>query len=1046
MLEENLAFNSLNDESTLIPKSRMSKNTKLIIYLICLNTFIIITLTFIIIKLFIKEKNDNEHNEDNEDAIIKVLKYDKDFLKPNITFNATFELVKVQNGMIGLLINDPYSFFSHVQLVVKHGYLMDTVGGLAHLGEHMIFGGSEKYDYYSVFSKLYGIKNVNLDAFTDKTIMSYYISTGFNYNYDLAIDLLTDAFKYPSYDENIIKKEIQPLNSEFYTKNNNNIKIINNIIRQLSNNKTSFNGFSGGNNDTLRPNESSSLSKKLKGFHMVVNRPENIFFVLYSNMSINVTEEYVKKYFNYKIHEFSDIEIDVEDKKKLEKNIKDIENIEIFNENLYQHGFYYKSNYRYNILYIYFYIGEVDYKYLQFDIIDYYDYLFNSKSLLDLLKEKEYIVKIEKLNVESFVKIGKNNVFYVRLILTDNGLNNVDEVLIIIYKYIEIMKKEGYKKELFDNFIKYKKNLKINNFRKNIFTINNIYNNFLKEIINNYRIYGKNQIFTSTFENNYDENKLKIYLNNIKYEKSFFGINTIYNETKLLESVNKIKLKYFNIDFLYGKIPNDFKNRINEYNLPDDLKMREINPYFSEKFEKEIPCYKQKPNKCKELNEFDYENESEYKGTLLDEEDKIYVTYYQIDKSSEAFIVNSYLKFNFIDNSLNSYQTNLIYTYLKNKISIINELETITIKVDNLYIDFKIKSFSDNTEKIIKDLINIIIEEPQLEDFNYIINSMKYNYIKENELSLFNYIRIILITFYNKGTNYNNNKDYLITYYDSLTLESFMQIYSLYIKSINSLLFKIAGNINQTLVRSIHNYLKEKIKITQPDYIFKSSKITSSSSYVINYYEKSKLIKEADNAIIIVYKFDPNILNFMSIFSKCLSNISLLTLRFNYSNAYTPQILIENNYLYIYEQGRYKEVTEMEDDINTVLSEMINGELKCENFDDIVNSFSNNEEKKIERTPDYLFNNFIKEKRVNKNLLKEKSNKISYTELIEKISNTFKNPQRYSILVARSDISDEDFKKMLEKRKQITHYFLNNNITIEHTDKIDYLKDRTNII
>ena len=99
--------------------------------------------------------------------------------------------------------------------------------------------------------------------------------------------------------------------------------------------------------------------------------------------------------------------------------------------------------------------------------------------------------------------------------------------------------------------------------------------------------------------------------------------------------------------------------------------------------------------------------------------------------------------------------------------------------------------------------------------------------------------------------------------------------------------------------------------------------------------------------------------------------------------------------------------------------------------------------KKIERTPDYLFNNFIKEKRVNKNLLKEKSNKISYTELIEKISNTFKNPQRFSILVARSGISDEDFKKMVEKRKQITQYFLNNNIQIEHTDKIDYLKNRT---
>ena len=172
----------------------------------------------------------------------------------------------------------------------------------------------------------------------------------------------------------------------------------------------------------------------------------------------------------------------------------------------------------------------------------------------------------------------------------------------------------------------------------------------------------------------------------------------------------------------------------------------------------------------------------------------------------------------------------------------------------------------------------------------------------------------------------------------------------------------------------------------------------------------------------------------------------MLILRFKYSNAYTPQIYIDNNYLYIYEQGKYKEVTEMEDDINTVLSEMMSGKLKCENFDDIIDSYYINRYTKKERTPDNLFNDFIEEESVNKTLLKGLFNKYSYTKFIGKISNTFINPQRFSILVARSDISDEDFKKMVEKRKKITQYFLNKNITIEHTDKIDYLKNRTTTI
>ena len=40
------------------------------------------------------------------------------------------------------------------------------------------------------------------------------------------------------------------------------------------------------------------------------------------------------------MHKFSDDEIDIEDKKNLEENIKKLENLEIFDENLYKHGFF----------------------------------------------------------------------------------------------------------------------------------------------------------------------------------------------------------------------------------------------------------------------------------------------------------------------------------------------------------------------------------------------------------------------------------------------------------------------------------------------------------------------------------------------------------------------------------------------------------------------------------------------------------------------------------------------------------------------------------
>ena len=53
--------------------------------------------------------------------------------------------------MTGLLIHDPYSSFTYAQIFVPFGSYIDTIGGLAHFDEHMIFGGSEKYKYYSMF-------------------------------------------------------------------------------------------------------------------------------------------------------------------------------------------------------------------------------------------------------------------------------------------------------------------------------------------------------------------------------------------------------------------------------------------------------------------------------------------------------------------------------------------------------------------------------------------------------------------------------------------------------------------------------------------------------------------------------------------------------------------------------------------------------------------------------------------------------------------------------------------------------------------------------
>ena len=312
------------------------------------------------------------------------------------------------------------------------------------------------------------------------------------------------------------------------------------------------------------------------------------------------------------------------------------------------------------------------------------------------------------------------------------------------------MKEEEYKKEFFENFIKYKNNENIKSFTRNKLILQNMVNNFYI-LEQNYKIYGDKQIFTQGTPTlkNYNEKK---YLNNIKFEKSFFGLNVnqdISEISTFLELTEIKTLKYYEANYLFGKMPNNFKNKINDLNI-ENLKIREINPYFSEKFEKVTPCYKQKPNKCKELNEFDFENEEKYNGACLEEKDENYATCYQIDKSTESYLVVANLKFSIKENELfKDWVINeVVLNYISQKL--IQMEETVSFRPSDSYdttLDFIFKCFSDNIEIALKEFIKILKEEPQEYEFEYAKNIIKY----QIKIPLIYYAEQTAITFANNG-------------------------------------------------------------------------------------------------------------------------------------------------------------------------------------------------------------------------------------------------------------------------------------------------------
>jgi secreted Zn-dependent insulinase-like peptidase len=53
------------------------------------------------------------------------------------------------------------------------------------------------------------------------------------------------------------------------------------------------------NNETLNPEKNEEITNKLRGYHSLIKRSENIFFTLFSNETIDKLEKFTEKYFTY---------------------------------------------------------------------------------------------------------------------------------------------------------------------------------------------------------------------------------------------------------------------------------------------------------------------------------------------------------------------------------------------------------------------------------------------------------------------------------------------------------------------------------------------------------------------------------------------------------------------------------------------------------------------------------------------------------------------------------------------------------------------------
>lgn len=174
-----------------------------------------------------------------------------DFIKPDLD-DRSYRFIQLPNDLKALIIQDPTTDKSAAALDVNIGAFSDPeeLPGLAHFCEHLLFMGSKKFpdenEYSSFLSKHGGSSN----AYTGAQNTNYYFQVNHEHLKG-ALDRFSGFFTGPLFNKDSTDKEINAVDSENKKNLQNDIWRLYQLDKSLSNSNHPYHKFSTGNLKTL---------------------------------------------------------------------------------------------------------------------------------------------------------------------------------------------------------------------------------------------------------------------------------------------------------------------------------------------------------------------------------------------------------------------------------------------------------------------------------------------------------------------------------------------------------------------------------------------------------------------------------------------------------------------------------------------------------------------------------------------------------------------------------------------------------------------------
>ena len=348
-----------------------------------------------------------------------------------------YRYVTMDNGLKALLISDPGTDKAAAAVDVNVGSFQDPDDrlGLAHFLEHMLFMGNEKYPEVDGYFEFIRANGGGANAYTADVRTNYYFDISSD-SLKPALDQLAQFFVSPTLDPAYVDRERNAVDSEYRLHAKEDSWRLFMAQNATSNAKHPKSRFTIGDLNTLNNDDGRSLWQDLKSFHDQYYVAPNIGVVVYGKENTDQLETWLQESFRdvpvgdgVKPDTRIDIPPYAEDQLGVRINLVPLKDTRILSLNFPMESLqpYYRVKPMGFLSRIVGYEGE--------------------GSLHSLLKEKGLIDSLATYPSDVPNEFGE---FHIRIELTPEGLEKVDDITAIVFDYLDQVKAEGIQQWLYE--------------------------------------------------------------------------------------------------------------------------------------------------------------------------------------------------------------------------------------------------------------------------------------------------------------------------------------------------------------------------------------------------------------------------------------------------------------------------------------------------------------------------------------------------------------------------------------------------------------------